>query len=142
MIAVDTNILIAADRVESPWHAAARARLEELTGGVEPWGLPLFVCGEYLRVVTHPRVFNPPTPLDEALGNIHTLLQSPGARLLRPGDRYLDLLHETLIQADARGNLVFDAMIVALCREHGVGTILTEDRDFKRFEGVRVAHLR
>jgi predicted nucleic acid-binding protein len=35
-----------------------------------------------------------------------------------------------------RGNLALDAQIAAVCREHGLAEILTEDRDFARFDGV------
>ncbi len=58
-----------------------------------------------------------------------------------PGARYWDLLRESLLDGGASGNLVFDAQIVAVCREHGVDSILTQDRDFRRFSGMTVARL-
>jgi predicted nucleic acid-binding protein len=66
---------------------------------------------------------------------IERLLESPSLRLLQPGDRFAGLFLAALREAGATGNLVFDAQIVALCREHGVRALLTEDRDFARFPG-------
>jgi toxin-antitoxin system PIN domain toxin len=117
------------------------ARLRTLAEGSAPWGLPVFVIGEFLRVATHPRVLHPPSSLEEASAAIDALLASPSLRILSPGERYWTLLRETLLEAGSRGNLVFDAQIVAVCREHGAGTLLTEDRDFRRFTGIRIARL-
>jgi toxin-antitoxin system PIN domain toxin len=115
--------------------------VRELAEGAAAWALPVFVIGEFLRVATHPRVFHPPSSLEEASRAIEALLASPSVRVLSPGDRYWPLLRETVLEAETRGNLVFDAQIVTVCREHGVDTLLTEDRDFRRFPGIRVARL-
>ena len=135
-MAVDTNVLVAAHREEMPKHEIARRRLRELAEGPDPWALPVFVVGEFVRVVTHGRIFDPPTPLEEATTNLDNLVASPSLRLLHPSDRYWQLLREALAEADARGNLAFDAQIAAVCREHGAETLLTEDRDFRRFTGL------
>ena len=58
-----------------------------------------------------------------------------------PGRSYPGLLLEAIREAGAIGNLVFDAQIVALCRENGVSRLLTEDRDFNRFKGLDVERL-
>jgi uncharacterized protein len=134
-------VLLYAHRAESARHDVAQARLRELAEGASPWGLPVFVVGEFLRVATHPRVFDPPSTLEEATAAVEALLASPSLRVLSPGARYWPILRETLLEAGSRGNLVFDAQIVAVCREHGAGTLLTEDRDFRRFSGIRVARL-
>ena len=133
MIAVDTNILVYAHRAEFPKHVAASARLVELAQGRGPWGLPIFVIGEFLRLITHPRLFDAPHTIDEAAIVLERLLASPTVRVLSPGAQWPTLLLEALAEGKARGNLVFDAQIVALCREHGVDALLTEDRDFDRF---------
>jgi toxin-antitoxin system PIN domain toxin len=141
VIAVDTNILIYADREEMPLHALAIARLRALAEGDAAWALPVFCIGEFLRVVTHPRLFDPPTPPDEAVASIFALLESPSVRLLVPGTRFMPLLRDAMREGAVFGNLVFDAQIVALCLEHGARTLLTEDRDFTRFRGITVATL-
>ena len=137
MIAVDTNILLYADREETPQHRAALRALRRLAEGHEAWAIPIQCVGEFLRVVSHDRVFQPPTPIGEALASIETLLASPAARLLLPGNRYLQILRVVIARSGVRGNLVFDAQIAAVCLEHGATTLLTEDRDFTRFQGLK-----
>jgi toxin-antitoxin system PIN domain toxin len=141
VIAVDTNVIIAAHRGEHPLHAKASARLRAIVEQDAPWGLPVFCIGEFVRVVTHARVFSPPSSLDDALRAIIGLLGSPTARLLNPGQAYFEYLSEALKGGDARGNLVFDAQIAAVCREHGVDRLITSDRDFTRFKEITVEFL-
>ncbi len=141
MIAVDTNILVYADRAESPQHDSAVRALVALAEGDAPWGMPVFCVGEFVRVVSHPRVFRPPTPAPEALGQIRLLLSSPSARLLLPGRRYLALFEAALADSGASGNLICDAQIAALCREAGASALLSDDRDFARFRGLRTLRL-
>jgi hypothetical protein len=103
-----------------------------------PWGLPVFCLGEFVRVVTHPRVLDPPSSLEEAWRAIEGLLNSPTLKVLYPGDRYPTLFHQALEAAQARGNLAFDAQIAAVCRERGSSRLLTLDRDFARFPGIAI----
>ncbi|MHB8416526.1 MAG: TA system VapC family ribonuclease toxin [Myxococcales bacterium] len=140
MIAVDTNVLIHAHRESSPLHEAAARRLAELAEGAALWGLPVFCLGEFVRVVTHPR-FVPPSSIEEACRFLEALLESPSVRVLGPRERYWPLFREALDEGRAAGNLAFDAQLVALCREAGVSTLVTEDRDFGRFSGFRTQRL-
>lgn len=142
MIAVDTNVLVYADREDAPLHEAGVRALRSLSEGAAAWALPVFCVGEYLRVVTHRRVFEAPTPMADALASIDSLLASPSVRLLSPGPAFLPLLRESIDASGASGNLVFDAMIVAVCLEHGARTLLTEDRDFARFPAIDTRSLR
>ena len=139
MIAVDTNVLVHAHRQGASHHAAAAAWLRHLAEGPAPWGLPVFVLGEFVRVVTHPRIFPEPSSLAAALDFLTALLESPTARLLNPGRRFAALLAAQATAAEARGNLVFDAQIAAVCIETGADRLLTRDRDFHRFPGRRGA---
>ena len=141
MIAVDTNVLVYAHRAETALHQAATRKLVELAAGRGLWGLPVFCAGEFIRVVTHRRVFNPPSTLEEAIQFLERVVAAPGCRILRPEAGFFELLTTVAREADARGNLAFDAQIAALCREHGVSTLLTNDRDFARFEGLRLRYL-
>ena len=140
MIAVDTNILVYEHRSESELHAVATAELVALAEGMGPWGLPVFCIIEFLRVVTHRRVFSPPSTVSQALDFLDDVTASPACRVVRPGPDFLRLFAEAARQADARGNLVFDAQIAALCRERGIASVLTNDRDFERFEHLRVRY--
>jgi toxin-antitoxin system PIN domain toxin len=141
MIAVDTNILVTAHREDLPKHRLALGRLTDLAGGDTPWAIPVFCIGEFVRVVTHPRVFDPPSTLEEAIAALESLLKSPTLRIFSPGDRYPKLFAEALREADARGNLAFDAQIAAVCREQGAGHLLTMDKDFARFRGLQLLDL-
>jgi hypothetical protein len=141
VIAVDTNVLVHAQRPGRPEHAPALAWLQHLATGPIPWGLPVFCLGEFLRVVTHPRLFDPPTPVADALAALEGLIASPSVRVLLPGSGFPRLLAECVRRGDARGNLVFDAQIAALCLEHGATDLLTCDRDFARFPGLRLRTL-
>ena len=138
MIALDTNILVYAWRQEAPHHVAARKLITRLAEGEEPWCIPWPCIYEYLRVVTHPRLFSPPMKLEEALKELDKLLSSPGLHLLgeTPGHRIH--LVETLMDGHTTGNLVHDGHIAALLREHGVREIWTTDRDFSRFPALIV----
>lgn len=133
MIAIDTNVLVHAHRAEMPLHELAMERLRALVEGGAPWALPAFCIGEFVRVVTHPRIFHPPTGLETTLEFLDQVLGSPSARLLVPGPMFPALFAEACRSGAVQGNLAFDAQVVAVCREHGVAEILTEDRDFSRF---------
>ncbi len=138
MIAVDTNVLIYAHREELAQHAQSFAWLKALAEGPRPWGIPVFCIGEFVRVATHPRIFDPPSTLAQSTSAIENLLASPSLKILAPGDDYASQFLECAREADARGNLVFDAQIAAVCREHGCDRILTLDRDFARFKSLRM----
>ncbi len=141
MIAVDTNILIYAHRAETELHATAASRLVALAERAERWALPIFCVAEFIRVVTHGQVFNPPSTVAQAVAFVEGLVAAPNCDLVLPGPEFLQRLLAAAQEADAQGNLMFDAQIAALCREHGIDSILTNDRDFGRFEPLQVLRL-
>jgi len=141
MIAVDTNVLVYAHRGETELHQSALDQLTSFCEGDNPWALPLPCLSEFFRVVTHPRVFNPPSKLEDAIDFVKSLERSPSCRILRPSVHYLEHLYTTMRDANTKGNLVFDAQIAALCKENGISKVLTNDRDFERFDGISVIYL-
>ena len=138
MIAVDTNVLVDAHRRESARHEVALRRLSEIAESDAPWGLPVFCLAEFVRVATHRRVFSPPSALADALEFLDQILESPSVRVLLPTPGFPAAFRQQCISAGVRGNLVFDAQIAAVCREHGVDQLLTADRDFARFATLKV----
>lgn len=140
MQAIDTNILIYAEVESSRHHAPALGILKTLAEGTVPWAIPWPCIYEFLRVATHPRVFHPPVPLEIALEDLRQVLASPTLVLLAETARHAPVLDQTIRQADATGNLIHDAHIVALCLEHGVSELITADRDFSRFTGLKIVN--
>jgi len=138
--AVDTNLLVYAEITSSRHHGRALGILTELAEDARPWALPWPCVYEFLRVVTHPRVFHPPVPLERALSDVGRILRSPSLRLLSEAARHSAVMEQVLRSGGAAGNLVHDAHIAALCLEHGVSEILTGDRDFHRFPGLKVVN--
>ena len=136
MIALDTNILVYARRAESAHHTAAVKLLQTLAEGDAPWALPWPCVYEFLRVVTHPRMFDPPTPIDAALEDLDSLLDSPSLSLLGEGPSHPAHMMQAIESGRAVGNLAHDAHIAALAVEHGVSELWTTDGDFSRFPGL------
>jgi toxin-antitoxin system PIN domain toxin len=138
VIAVDTNLLVYAHREDSPWHAAAYARIVELAEGRAAWAIPWPCLHEFLAITTHARIYNPPTPLAQAIDQIEAWLQAPGLTLLAEADGYWPELRTVLETGRVIGPRVHDARIAALCRLQGVRELWTADRDFSRFPGIVV----
>lgn len=136
MIAVDTNVLIYALDPAAPQHREALDRVQRLATGPAPWALPFPCVAQFLRVVTH-RTYRRPIPLADVWHNVETLLSSPTVQLLMPTSRHVSLLREVIEESGATGDLIYDAQIATLCLEHGVREILTADKDFRRFTGLK-----
>jgi toxin-antitoxin system PIN domain toxin len=137
MIAVDTNLLVYAHREDSPFHAAALESLTGLAGSGRRWGIPWPCVHEFISITTHPRIYDPPTPLKVALAAMQVWLEAPGCELLAEGPGYWDTLKGLSLKAKLQGPMVHDARIAALCRHHGVRELWSADRDFSRFPAVK-----
>jgi toxin-antitoxin system PIN domain toxin len=140
MRAVDPNVLVYAEIRSSPWNDIARQLLTEISEGPVPWAIPWPCIYEFLRVVTHPRVYHPPVPMAIALEDIRNLLASPTLLLLQETPNHFKVMKDIISQTGVSGNLIHDAHIAALCLEHGVGEIITGDRDFTRFPFLAVTN--
>lgn len=148
MIAVDTNILVYAHRADATLHAAAKDALTRLAEDSAPWAIPWTCLHEFLAVVTHPRIYQPPTPLSRALAQVDAWLESPSLVLLAEAHSragagseeatYWRALRDLLATGKIAGPRVHDARIAALCRSHGVRELWSADRDFSRFPTLRV----
>lgn len=138
MIAVDTNILVYAHREESPWHDSAMARVTELAEAKSPWAIPWPCIHEFLAIVTHPRIYSPPTPLAKAIDQVEAWFESPSLVLLAETEGYWPELRSALAQGRIIGPQVHDARVAAICQDHGVRELWTVDRDFGRFPELNV----
>ena len=137
MIAVDTNILVYAHRADAPFHAPAAQRIRELAEGAAAWAIPWPCLHEFLAIVTHPRIYLPPTPLEAALDQVSAWQESPSLALLAETEQHWSELRTLVTAARVVGGQVHDARIAALCRQHGVTELWSVDRDFGRFRGLR-----
>jgi hypothetical protein len=133
---VDTNVLLYASDERSPLHGRAVEIIATMAAGPEIAYLFWPTVLGYLRVATHPGVFGRPLSIAEALGNVEQLLARPHVRTTGETERFWPILRDVVADAMPAGNLVPDAHLVALMVENGVGTILTRDRDFRRFTPV------
>jgi toxin-antitoxin system PIN domain toxin len=137
VIAVDTNVLVYAFYARAPQHRAAVALVRGLAEGAKPWGVPWPCVPEFLRVVTDRRFARPAAPA-VAWGFLDLLFGSPSGRRLLPTDDSLRRLRDVMNESGAAGVDLHDAHIFALCLEHGVRELLTADRGFRRFRGLKV----
>ncbi len=136
MIAVDTNILVYAHRVESAWHDRAGRAVREVAEGAGPWAIPWPCVHEFLAITTHP-ICNP-TPIAAAIDQVDAWLESPSLVTLAEDDDYWAMLRALVGQARLDGPRVHDARVAALCLSHAVRELWTADRDFSLFPALRV----
>jgi toxin-antitoxin system PIN domain toxin len=138
VVIVDANVLVHATDEDAPLHERAREWLLAVLARGEPIGFAWLVLLAFVRLSTHPAVFPRPLTPEQAMGVVELWLGQPTAVLVEPGHRHLPLLRGLLLESGTAANLVNDAHLAALALEHGA-TIVSFDRDFGRFAGVRWA---
>ena len=138
MIALDTNIMVYAHREDSPFHDGAARCVTSLAEGRGAWSIPWPCVHEFLAIVTHPRIYRPPTPLELAIDQVAAWLETPTLVMLGESNGYWDQLARALMAGKVAGPQVHDARVASLCLHHGVDELWTADRDFSRFAGLKV----
>ena len=138
MIAVDTNILVYAHRQDSPFHQQAAIAVRGLAESPAQWALPWPCLHEFYSIVTHPRIYDPPSSPAEASDQMAAWLQVPSVVPVSERETYWETLSPLLSSGKVAGSLIHDARIAALCLSHGVRELWTADRDFSRFPRLRV----
>jgi toxin-antitoxin system PIN domain toxin len=139
MVLFDVNVLVYAHRADAPNHTAYRQWLEGIVNGPTAYGVSELVISGFMRVVTHPRVFDPPSTFSEALTFAKQVRDQPHAVLQHPGPRHWDIFISLCKNTNLKGNLVPDAYLAALAIESGCEWVTT-DRDFSRFPGLKWSH--
>jgi len=137
MILCDANLLLYAYNSSAPEHEPARLWLERCLSSPTPFALCWSTIGAFLRLTTNRAIFPAPFSIDEAARSVDAWLARPMVVLLEPGPRHWEIARPLLEASNARGPLVADALLAALALEHGA-TLATHDRDFRRFEGLRL----
>ena len=135
MILPDVNVLVYAHREDAPDHQAYRDWLESLVNSDQAYGMADIVLSGFLRVVTHPRVFNPPSSMEQALAFVHDVRDQPNCVIIAPGLRHWGIFENICKNVNVKGNLVPDAYLAATAIESGCEWITT-DMDFSRFPGL------
>ena len=139
MILPDVNVLVYAHREDTDRHAEFRSWLEHVLRGPAAYGLSDLVLSGFLRVVTHSKIFERPTPLAEAMAFVTAVRDRKHRVSVHPGPRHWEIFRDLCENSGSRGNLVPDAYLAALAIESGAEWITT-DRDFTRFPGLRTRH--
>src|SRR5687768_5784341 len=135
MTAVDTNILVYAHRSDSPWHEAAHAVVASHSG--TEWAIPWPCIHEFVAIVTHPKIFDPPTPLADAIAAVESWRASNLALLGETEDHW-ETLQAMLAKGRVVGPQVHDARIAAICVQHAIDELWSADRDFSKYPALRV----
>lgn len=138
MIAVDTNLLVYAHRKDSAWHERSSERVTELAEGRSLWAIPWPCVHEFYSIVTHPRIYDPPSKPLQAVAQLAAWFESPSLVLLAETEGYWPRLERMIETSRIAGPQVHDARVAALCLAQGVRELWTADRDFSRFPGLRV----
>lgn len=132
----DVNVLVYAAREDTAHHQASRAWLDAEIAAPEPFAFSEMVLSSVIRILTNPRIARTPSPLEEALGYCDAIRSQPGGMRVLPGERHWGIFSDLCRGAAAKGNIVPDAYLAALAIEHGC-ELVTTDRDFARFPGLR-----
>ncbi len=136
MLLLDVNVLVYAFREDVPQHEEFRTWLDTLVNGDQAFGISDLVLSGFLRIVTHPKIFDPPTPLTTALEFVQVIRAQPNCVPISAGPRHWSVFVQLCRQTGAAGNLIPDAFHAALAIESGTEWVTT-DRDFDRFPGLR-----
>lgn len=139
MLLPDVNVLVYAHRQDGPEYPLYRRWLEELVSADAAFGMADVVLSGFLRIVTNPRIFARPTPVNIAVSFAGELRGFPNCVTVAPGPRHWSIFSRLCLEAGAKGNLVADAYLAALAIESGSEWV-TSDRGFSRFPGLRWRH--
>jgi toxin-antitoxin system PIN domain toxin len=139
MVLIDVNVLVYAHRKDAPNHHSYRRWLERCIYSDQAYGMADLVLAGFLRIVTHPRVFTTPSPLESALSFAGDIRNQPNRVPVAPGARHWEIFLRLCRATKANGNLIPDAYLAALAIESGSEWITT-DRDYSRFPGLRWRH--
>lgn len=137
MIAVDTNILVYAHRQDTPFHQGARQQIARIANSKAAWAIPWPCLHEFFSIVTHPRIFDPPSPLETAIDQIEAWMECPNLQVIGETRLHWTQLRGLLKTGKIVGPRVHDARIAAICQQHGIAELWTADRDFSAFPELR-----
>lgn len=136
MILIDANLLLYAYNKSATQHEASKAWIEDVFAGSQLVRIAWLSIWAFIRIATHPRVFQRPLSVVEAEAIVSSWLDQSIVGILDPGERYWDIFCTLMKDGQVAGPLVMDAALAALAMEHGA-TLYSADRDFLRFSGLK-----
>jgi toxin-antitoxin system PIN domain toxin len=139
MLLPDVNVLVYAHREDAVDHPRYRGWLQDLLASDSAYGISELVLSAFVRIVTHPKIFREPTPLEPALAFAAEVRDRPNAVVLAPGPRHWEIFTRYCRECGIRGSMVTDAYFAALALESGCEWVTT-DRDYARFAGLAWRH--
>ena len=136
MIAVESNVLIYAHKEGARDHAAAARAVDGLLFDASPWAIPLPCLHEFYGIVTHPRIYSPPSTPAQAFDQIDAWMEG-GAVLIGEASDHLHRLRDLVLAGHVVDGMVHNAKVAAICLSHGISELWTADRDFTRFPALK-----
>ncbi|CAN5285374.1 type II toxin-antitoxin system VapC family toxin [soil metagenome] len=136
MLLFDVNVLINAHQENAKNHPRYRSFFEDVVNGSAPFGMSELVCSAFVRIMTDPRAYVAPTPIDTAVRIVHRFLSQENCHRVQPGARHFQIFSRLCIETPVRGKGVSDAYLAALAIESGCEWV-TDDRGFARYPGLR-----
>jgi hypothetical protein len=136
LIIIDINVLVYAHRADEPKNAGYAEWLVSAIRSPETFAIPSVVGTGFVRIVTHPRIYDPPTPLARALQFIDSLRDRPNHAVIEAGPRHWTIFRRLCTVAGLKGADISDAHLAAIAIESGAGIIST-DSGFGRFPDLR-----
>ncbi|MFP3899591.1 MAG: type II toxin-antitoxin system VapC family toxin [Acidimicrobiia bacterium] len=132
MILIDVNVMVAAHRADHPHHELVHPWFAALTSGDEQFWVPGPVWASFVRITTSRRIFEVPTPVDDAFDFVRAVRAQPNHQAVVPTERHIELFESLCREYDALGDLSADAYVAAMALDLGC-TVVSLDRDFARF---------
>lgn len=132
---VDANVLLYSVDEDSPFHRASRDWMTAALNGPVRVGIPWQSLWAFVRIATNPRALASPLTPREAWDYVEDWLEAPATWVPAPARGHREILGALLVDKDLRAGLVSDAVLAAICLEHGL-TIVSADSDFARFPEI------
>ena len=130
--------MVYAHRQDSEWHRRARELIKALAEARHAWAIPWPCIHEFLAITTHPRIYDPPSTVQQAVEQVEAWLASPSLTLIGESADHWPRLKSQVADGRVRGAEIHDARIATICLSHGIGEFFTSDRDFSRFPSLVV----
>jgi hypothetical protein len=140
MLLFDVNVYVHAHREDSPLHGECKSFLVEILEEEKHSGYSPLALSGFIRIVTHPKIFDPPSGLEKALTFCEGITEQTSTVEILPGSSHWSIFTHLIKIYRCKGNLIPDVWFAALAIEHGC-TWVSTDRDYSRFEGLTTRFL-